>query len=280
VTDAFWKGVKRTWSQRERVSEDWLKIPTWLGGFGIESWDYSYPRNKLPKFDAPTFKFNIVPSYIEKLSSNFIIPITPDEASAIAQQRMASTVSADDVPQISSVLRAAYKATFKNYKYIKESNFEFRPREMKTLINAVQQVRNIEESSWKTRKSSAMLYGSERHASDEFRELSEIARIRKVTLSKLLPEHIPSMWNKLRELEGRGMRRWEAIDWLLGKVRTDTGDLHPKLSYIIESATVKSISTVCAFTSLRKFSELCLFVSHNLSTRFYDSTLSKNLFLW
>nr|WAK77674.1 MAG: RNA-dependent RNA polymerase [Totiviridae sp.] len=208
------------------------RIPVAMGGLGLDAWDGQWTVKTWRPIRPPPVKIENRTSYREervaKEFADIAVPISRDEAKAMAEVRVQAKVAADDVPEFAGVIRRAGRRELRARQYhpaqVRKDRIHALMMSLGGVAAQIAQVAPGQGGYDKLRRIAAETvdrfapdWGCCRGFADVFNRLSELARTRERPLAELLREHLPHFAHKLVEVEKRyRLRRSAAIDFLLG----------------------------------------------------------------
>jgi hypothetical protein len=288
--DRWWAAVKRCWSQRKHVSTNWLQIPKSMGGLGVEPWDSkTFPLKPWPRVNKLSVRvLNQTGWRAEKLEEQYqpILPINHVQAQLLADKVVAEKIASDDVPAVNSVFHKMSKSP-------KSSRVERRP--VPWNVPAVQALRTacrlVGGFSTKSkpfdlvdRTCNTGTYGRFRGLRDVWNKVSDLYRVEKKTgVLRWFESRYPEFWTWIKHLEGRGLARWEALDWAFGSFGINIlRELHPSLTGLIHKAAVHVGNGFVLRTKLRprQLSQLVTQASSLLESWLAQSNYASTLYRW
>jgi hypothetical protein len=286
AVELAWSSIKLCWSRRKRVSQDWLQIPR-PKGLGIEPWDgrvWAETNYGTRRSVSPTLSTNgFTQAQFAKSEFAARYPASQSTLAAVAQRALFSKASADDIPALNTLLRAGFTQTAGRTHRLPEVRL---PTSFYAqLTGRSNELRGIEADASAHRHYSHLSgawYGSYRRDHNEFEYASAIARETGASGLRLFEEYHPDFEVDRMNLEKRGLRRSQAVDWLFGTSAFGIASrVHPILSSVLTSATVQFLSTwLYSPTVAHHFQAVSSLVTTVLEASLFSSPLSLRLYKW
>jgi len=240
--DVFWRAAESLWARRKGVDARWLAAPVRRGGLGVVPWTDWLPAGQWPRTDTRGIRVvNQTPWRAGQIAESYaaLAPISLSEASALAGLSVGQKVAADDVPSVSSALR--------KHATTPEAVTWFRGMPDLPVPYVLALRRTWAELSLLTDVAYSPppgTWGAYSRLLPTWQKLTDLAGVRDGYHA--LPElraYSPEFSAELTRMERRGVRRSDAIDWLMAQLPINvTSTLHPSLNGLLTLAT----ATCCA----------------------------------
>jgi hypothetical protein len=284
--EGAWRAIKTCWSRRKRLSQDWLMIPR-PRGLGIEPWDgrvwsdtwYSTRGKHQPTLS--TNGFTAASIVTDPFALQY--PVSAADADVMAQNRLYAKASSDDIPALNSLLRDAVVMTAGR-------TYRRPPLRVTSMFSAsvdgyCDRLRTIEasrEAHEHALAESGSGFARFRRLHDEFEFASEVGAVTRAPILPNFESLHPEFQVAREELEARGLRRSEAIDWLFGTSSFGVNThIHPNLSSIVHTHVTRFMARWLNVRSIGKnFRSVSSCVSSAFERALFLSPLSSFLYRW
>jgi hypothetical protein len=275
--DKIWKFLSNNWCRDHSLPRQSLQIPTYLGGFGIEPFDgcgrLVPPVLTVEKPAAAQIRvLNQTNWRADKMAAYYKERYQVDiDTTELARTALVNVLSADDIPEISRVLR-------KDWLYkVRRTRFRVVPIDTTSLEELLPTVLNAFTPSQpailiETLEARAPAFGSHPELATATTDYHTLRP--KESLREWLKSHYPRAANSLRQFH----RSWyigESIDYLTGKLPVQPSRIHPslvKVWFLMIAGSCppsKRLNRLGLFSKARKF-----------EIEVWNSSLSKTLYRW
>jgi hypothetical protein len=285
--DLWWKAAVRVWTQRKHVSASWLGIPRALGGLGILPWDgRSLPTVKWPRVakdqvrvaNATEWRSNWFHAKYARFSLSY------PEAGILAVQARSAKIVADDVPSVSSVLRAEANGMAKP-KLVRISKPGLPHKYVSRAYEAVLSLKQFQVlgSKYECRRLFTVPgRGCWAKDTELWRQCCAVARIRGGSALTLMEEYNRDFVRDVRKWERLGLSRTSAIGWVLGEsLSVQSSTAHPVLSYAVDCAVAwVMFSLMCSHVSRSQWYYLLSKAQSVMEESLARSRLSQRYLRW
>lgn len=260
--DTWWRGWVASWARRKGVDDRWLMVPESVGGLGVTRWDGkslpsgTWPKATLAVGDRLTVT-NMQPgaSALQEKRFKPVGPLTAQEAAKLAQVAATGRIVGDDIPTVSSELRATAsvpkRGTFDPVPVRwTAAGYEALRRAMITMMALPA---DLSAEGWVVdHLQPGGGYGSFKTLRSTWRLIQELSRVREIRPMNEMRQRAPDFVAKVKTLERWGLSRAEVLDWLFGEITVgQCKQLHPAAVWILQLA----VATVMAgFVGTTKFS--------------------------
>lgn len=289
TVESGWSAIKTVWSRRKHLSQSWLCIPK-PRGFGIEPWDgktwSTGPAVSVPSkvVELASNGFSAAKILADPCASRYAL--TAGEAEVIAQADLLGKASADDIPDVSSAFRKATVYNLKERTFADRRMFSPSASDLSVLATRCATMRVTESTAEAhdfARRVQAGDWGTYSHLSHEWEFAQKWARVSSGRNARVAFE----LWNPdfavaRKVWEARGMRRSDAVGWLMGDLQMPkVRRLHPMLASVLSAQIVNVLGkTVWRPSVCRNLSKWMVRVSEDLENALFSSPLSRDLYMW
>lgn len=278
--DYAWTKLKGSWCANHSLPKEVISTPSYLGGFGIESYDGQLTRiepkiSSLAKTIKPvkivnqtSWRSNKIKKYYEE---RYHVKMTSERCDQLAQEELVNTVTSDDIPEVSKEARSQWSLALKKTRFrVEKITFTPTDETPPTVLDAFE-LGNT-KLLMDTLHARAPLFGA-------FPELATAVTDYNIlrpteSLRRWLKIHYPRASHALNSFH----HSWyigEAIDYLQGKFSCVPYKLHPAL------VDVWNLFIAATFLPHKKLHRLNIFFqAMKYEQNIYHSTLSRLLYQW
>lgn len=227
--EQVWKSLRSTWCRLHSLPTSALSTPVALGGWGIEPWDgVSVCTPRIPKSGEKSIRVNPSTGWRQeqwrKKAEKYGISIPDDSLQQLALDELKNVVASDDVPDISSALRAewrklATKVRVRTSKTVVQVPAITTSAVYPQSVDAAILRRNAMQDSSGT-------FGSFAKIKADIEDVRALLKHTRVSLSSWLKENRTVFWHHLQRLR-RHSHMSEAMDWLFGNLHYPLSQAHP-----------------------------------------------------
>lgn len=276
-SDKIWRVLKARWCSLHRLPLAVTMVPRSAGGLGLDPWDgRTTISNPLPNSLGLDATFDILPWRANKLAEvckKYNIPLSRDQLDESAQTALQGVLAADDVPDISTMLRRNFRDQLTELKIkpipslVKSqvlSPIEFTPplAERGSFAKMHQQLdRQVGN------------FGLFRRDVEELKSIKPLLSKAKISISSWLKANRPQLYFLTRK-----GHIGEALDWLGGYTSTPLSKIHP----MMHSAVTKICAIRCKFVKWRDRVTDFVFakIAPGSEEMLYNSPLNQKIFQW
>jgi hypothetical protein len=276
--DRLWVHLRTIWLRDHNLPSESLSVPIFLGGFGIEP-QSDNPGRIVPSLLGTRIQKNVNVTNqndwrANKLTNYYLerykIQILPERARDIAKEELTSTITADDVIEISRELRQEW------LKQVRSTKYRFTPVHTAPVptspVNIDWCPLDQPQLLLDTLSAQAPLFG---HRPEILTATADYHQLRPTcTLKEWLRLHYPACYIDLQKFH----HTWyigERIDYLAGKLPISAAVLHPALTKIWQLVVAASVPPRRAIPRL----SITLQAS-KIEMGIYLSSLSQTLYCW
>lgn len=276
---SYAKHVLKRWCSLKRVTSAALSVPSAVGGWGILPWDgctrLSPPMPSLipPSFPGIISQDRRRNEWLNKAAA-FNLPISVEQADALAQSDLDSTIGADDVRGVASTFRKDWNDLLRSWQprvtRLDDHPMSQRQFNLNIAIPLSQQFEFLTDNI----AEQAPRFGSWRSRITIIQDAQRILKVRDETLGQWLRRDHSDWWEELKHFHHTWSRS-DRLDYLFGKIPFSTTPLHPLLRSLAALMTAADLTPnrPCSPGYLSWFAQL-------YSQQVASSPLSWFLFSW
>jgi len=239
----FYSIVASRWCHLHHLPRESLQIPKTMGGFGVEPWSGDLVmKPHLDEFKPERPEFTNMTewraTWWKERGKELEIEVDSELAKENAEQDLMSTMGADDVPQISKVLREQWKDYVRRTKFttskVTQPVTQLVTNEDNTLLKEHTSVENQLEQWNMELEIAAPMFGRWTNKQQDVQDAKRL--LPKGGLGDWIRSNEPELWHDMRKFD-RSWDRGERLDYLFGKITIATREANPLVSQLIAKAT-------------------------------------------
>lgn len=240
----LWRSSSRAWSRHARVDVRWLGVPVALGGLGLEPWSGWRPSRPFPGTGLPAVRvINSCGREAAAVASDAAVwrlKLSADAARRVADRRLAVRLLGDGVPAIVAATKAATARPAAEWRKTEVTA----PRVSAGGWDSPARLKAESNATSRERRSGVGWFGWARKWAGAWKLWSELSRETGVAPAQMLKREAPGVWLLLVRLEGRGLRRREALAWLFGETSVPLCGLNEKVGSVVTDYVVDLLGDI------------------------------------